>query len=220
MSAAWDRTSTGYREDWLPRLAPFHHDLVAEMAIKSGHVVKATPDLEPFVVRAGGDPHGRAPFDAIVSTASAIEPGWSDELGPHGKVGVLFWGPADADDPVLLLERVVAGVDGKPSWDRAAIGEQLHANGLALVRHTILHHTLLFQRAEELATRVVRGCTWKGEFEARGPGACAKALAKFYDQVGGPDRPVSWVLAATVVIAGLPGSEIELPHRPSVKIPL
>ncbi len=66
----------------------------------------------------------------------------------------------------------------------------------------------------------INACTWRQSFEAQGQAKCGKALAKVYDGLGGPDAPVSWEPPATVAIAGLPGAEIELPHRPSVKIPL
>ena len=217
--ASWDRASPAYIEDWLPRFAPYHADLANELGLRPKQHVQATPDLEPFVLRAVGEHTHRAPFDAIVSTSADIDPGWSDALAPAGKVGLLLWGPEEPDDPLAVLERIAARRTSEP-LDRSHLAERLHAAGLALVRHTVVRHTLMFAHAEELAASAIRASTWKAAFEAQGEARCGKALARFYDEVGGPQQALSWEPAATIVIAGLPGAEIELPHRPSVKIPL
>jgi hypothetical protein len=218
MAASWDRESTAYREDWLPRLTPYHADLVSELALHPGQSALSTPELEPLVARAVGSNRGKAPWDAIASTTD-LDAGWSDALATHGKVGVLVWGPDDPDDPLALLERTLASRPA-PSGDRTALARRFHEVGLVLVRHTIVRHTISFPRAEQLATAAIRACRWRANFEAQGEAKCGKALARFYDAVGGPDQPLAWEPAAAVAIAGLPGAEIELPHRPSVKIPL
>lgn len=167
------------------------------------------------------------PWDAILSVFGSVEidiaselHAWADGLDPKGKLGLLLWGPPEPDDPLVLLERTLADRQPGPTFDRAHLGELLHAAGLALVRHTIVHHTVSFIHAEELALTAIKACTWRATFEAQGAAKCGKALGKLYDALGGPDHPVSWEPPATLAIAGLPGAEIELPHRPSVKIPL
>lgn len=165
------------------------------------------------------------PWDAIFSAFGPIDigselPAWSDALAAHGKLALLVWGPAEPDDPLVLLERIALDRSPAPTFDRQHLARILSASGLALVRHTIVRHTVSFRRAEDLALAAIRACTWRGAFEAQGEARRGKALARFYDAVGGPDRPVSWAPPATLAIAGLPGAEIELPHRPSVKIPV
>ena len=44
-------------------------------------------------------------------------------------------------------------------------------------------------------------------------------IESFYDQVGGPTAPLVFEPAATLAIAALPGSEVELAVRPSVVAP-
>jgi hypothetical protein len=46
-----------------------------------------------------------------------------------------------------------------------------------------------------------------------------RVAARFYDQVGGPTAPLSFEPAVTLAIAARPGAEVELAHRPSVKVP-
>lgn len=219
MAASFDRESSGFIDDWLPRLAPYHADLVHELAMRPRQSVLAPPDLETFVARAVGDFRGSPPWDSILATTTQLDAGWSDALGTHGKVGVLVWGPDDPGDPLALLERTLATRQPMIS-DRAALAQRFHEVGLVLVRHTIVRHTISFPRAEALAIAAIRACAWRKDFEAQGEAKCGKALARFYDAVGGPDQPLAWEPAAAVAIAGLPGAEIELPHRPSVKIPL
>ena len=43
--------------------------------------------------------------------------------------------------------------------------------------------------------------------------------ASFYDKVGGPDAPLTFAPPATLAIAALPGAEVELVNRPSVRAP-
>jgi hypothetical protein len=46
-----------------------------------------------------------------------------------------------------------------------------------------------------------------------------RVAARFYDSVGGPDAPLTFAPPATLAIAALPGAEVELAHRPSVRVP-
>ena len=264
MATSWDRASTAYVEEWLPRFAPYHGDLVREVGLaprQRALLVCAGPgSVAAFAARAVGeggrvravDPRPEmlelskerakaagvsveiakpddlgGPWDAIISAFASVEidiaaelPAWSDALDPRGKLALLLWGPFEPDDPLALLERIAVDRQPGPTFDRTHLGQLLHSAGLTLVRHTIVSHTVSFPRAEELATAAIRACTWRSAFEAQGEARCGKALARFYDAVGGPDRPVSWEPPATLAIAGLPGAEIELPHRPSIKIPL
>ena len=46
-----------------------------------------------------------------------------------------------------------------------------------------------------------------------------RVAARFYEDVGGPGVPVSFDPPATIAIAALPGDEVALENRPSVKAP-
>jgi hypothetical protein len=147
-------------------------------------------------------------------------PKWSDALEARGKVALLFWGPAEPDDPVVLIERMFADREPPRTPDRNALQSMLVAAGLTLVRHTLLRHTISFSRAETLADGVVAASTWGPSFDAQNEAKKGKCRARFFDAVGGPNAPISWQPIATLAIAALPGAEIELPHRPSIKVPL
>lgn len=264
MATSWDRASPAYVEEWAPRFAPYHGDLVREVGLAPTQrvlMVCAGPAAVVYAARAVGengrvrvvDPRpemleivrdkvdaagvggqvetahdlGGPPWDAVLSVFGSIEidiaselHSWADVLDPKGKLGLLLWGPTEPDDPLALVEKVLADKQPGPTFDRAHLGELVHAAGLVMVRHTIVRHTVSFLHAEELARNVVHACTWRPNYEAQGEAKGGKLLAKVYDALGGPDAPVAWEPPATLAIAGLPGSEIDLPHRPSVKIPL
>jgi ubiquinone/menaquinone biosynthesis C-methylase UbiE len=151
---------------------------------------------------------------------------WAGGLGARGKVGVLTWGPPDADDPFEQLSRCLTELE--PAYraprpqveaERDRMAEMFEAGGLAMVRHTVVRHTLSFRSAEAFVRAMREACTWRRIWEEIGDARLDRVAARFYDQVGGPDAPISFAPPATLAIAAIPGSEVELAHRPSVRAP-
>lgn len=151
---------------------------------------------------------------------------WAGALTPTGKVGVLTFGPPDDFDPFELLrqsiremepnaETIPTGIDAS----REAMTKMFEDAGLALVRHTVLRHTVSFSTAESFTTAIREGRTWRHVWEELGPERMGLATARFYERVGGPTAPMSFDPAVTLAIAALPGAEVELLSRPSVKAP-
>ena len=92
--------------------------------------------------------------------------------------------------------------------------------GLVMVRHTVVRHTLSFERAETFVRAMSHACTWRKVFEDIGQVRMDRVAAKFYERVGGPTSALSFQPAATIAIAALPGAEIVLERRPSVSVPV
>jgi ubiquinone/menaquinone biosynthesis C-methylase UbiE len=151
---------------------------------------------------------------------------WSSSLAPNGKVGILAFGPPDANDPLELLSVALRelepdAVSKPPRIDvsREAVVERFEEGGLAVVRHTVLRHTVSFPTAEDFTAAIREGRTWRKIWDELGPERMGLVLARFYDRVGGPTAPLVFDPAATLVIAALPGAEVELMVRPSVVAP-
>ncbi len=151
---------------------------------------------------------------------------WATELGPKGKVGVITWGPSEPNDPFDKLGSCLR--DLEPGWtvesasvqaSRDAMAAMFEEAGLAMVRHTVVRHTLSFKTAEGFVRAMREACTWRRVWEDLGEVRLERVAARFYDWCGGPDKPLSFDPPATLAIAALPGSEIELAHRPSVRAP-
>ena len=90
--------------------------------------------------------------------------------------------------------------------------------GLALVRHTVLRHTVTFPSAEAFIAAIREGRTWRRVWQELGEERMGLVAARFYDRVGGPTEPMSFEPAVTCAIAALPGAEVELATRHSVKV--
>jgi ubiquinone/menaquinone biosynthesis C-methylase UbiE len=174
------------------------------------------------------------PWDAIVCAFGlwqlkdrpAVIHAWGDALGPRGKVGVLTWGPPDADDPFEQLARCLT--DLEPSYRaprpqveaaRDRMAKMFEDGGLVMVRHTVVRHTLSFNSAEEFVRAMRESCTWRTIWEEIGEARFDRVAAKFYGVVGGPDAPISFAPPATLALAAHRGAEVELAHRPSVRAP-
>ncbi len=270
----WDRSSTVFIEEWLPRLSPYQLDLSRELGLRDGErilVPAAGPDVLAFAravapkgtVRATETRSGSrsactkrlqeagfselatvvdapptdtvgAPFDVILCAFGLREVvdhraalvAWRDALTPKGKVGLLIGGPADPDDPRQWFARAAREVD--PSLDftterldteRGALSFLMESAGLALVRHTVVSHTITFHSTEEFVRALCAASEWRDTHAKLGPAVAARITARVCERAGGPDKPIVWNPAATIAISGLPGAEIELPHRPSVRIP-
>jgi hypothetical protein len=55
---------------------------------------------------------------------------------------------------------------------------------------------------------------------ALGAERVARVLGRFYERAYAEGAPVTYSPAVTIVIAAVPGAEVELPHRPSVRVPI
>ena len=151
---------------------------------------------------------------------------WAASLAPNGKVGILTFGPPDESDPFEILARSLRELEPdaatKPpriEASRESLLRTFEDGGLALVRHTVLHHTVSFPTAEDFTNAIREGRTWRTVWEELGPERMGRVTAHFYDQVGGPTAPLVFEPAATLAIAALPGAEVELAVRPSVVAP-
>ncbi len=191
-----------------------------------------TTRIEAQVADAGDASGG--PWDAIVcafglwqlEAREATVAAWTKTLTPKGKVGILTWGPSEKEQPFEMLRACLDELEpahAVPSASidasRDAMAAMCEAGGLALVRHTVIRHTLSFKSADAFVRAMREACTWRRVHEELGDARMDRVSARFLDQVGGPDAPLSFSPPATLVIAALPGAEVELLHRSSVRAP-
>ncbi len=151
---------------------------------------------------------------------------WAGALAPTGKVGVLTFGPPDESDPFEMLGQALRELEPDAVTTpthvdaaRGAMTKMFEEAGLSLVRHTLLRHTVAFPSAEAFTSAISEGRTWRRVWEELGPERMGLVTARFYERVGGPLVPLSFEPAVTLAIAALPGADIELLSRPSVKAP-
>lgn len=145
---------------------------------------------------------------------------WAGALAPSGKVGVITWGPSDPEEPFAKLTACLRDVepgcllpDPHVEAERDAMASMFEQAGLSLVRHTVVRHTLGFKSAEAFVRAMREGCTWRRVWEELGDARLERVAARFYERHGGPDKPISFDPPATLAIAALPGTQIELEHR-------
>ena len=187
--------------------------------------------------RADADDVGEGNWNAIVCAfglwtiedhahRAAVLTRWAGALAPTGKVGVLTFGPPDEDDPFEILARALRELEPEAQTkpprieaSRESFLRLFEDGGLALVRHTVLRHTVSFPTAEDFTNAIREGRTWRNVWEELGPVRMGRVTARFYDQVGGPTAPLVFEPVATLAIAALPGAEVELAARPSVVAP-
>jgi ubiquinone/menaquinone biosynthesis C-methylase UbiE len=178
------------------------------------------------------DAHG-GPWDSVVcafglwqlgSRTEALQ-AWRKELAPRGKVGIITWGPSDVAGPFELLKESLHELE--PELDlptpyvlaeRDAMSRMFDEGSLEMLRHTVVRHTITFQSAEAFVRAMSESCTWRRIWEELGDARIARIATRFYERVGGPAAPLSFDPTATIAIAGIPGADIELAHRPSVKL--
>jgi len=151
---------------------------------------------------------------------------WATALAPNGKVGVLTFGPPSDDDPFEMLARALRELEPnavhRPTRidpTREGMTKMFESAGLSLVRHTLLRHTITFERAESFVEAIKEGRTWGRVWDELGDERMGRVTARFYDQVGGPTEAMTFEPAVTLAIAALPGAEVELANRPSVTAP-
>ncbi len=161
-----------------------------------------------------------------VQERSAVIRRWGAALQPNGKVGVLTFGPPDEHDPFERLARALRELEPETvahppriDADRDAVARLFESGGLVVVRHTVLRHTISFPTGEAFAAAIREGRTWRGVWDELGPERMGRVLARFFDQIGGPAAPLVFEPAVTLAIAALPGAEVELGTRASVKAP-
>jgi SAM-dependent methyltransferase len=151
---------------------------------------------------------------------------WGEALGPSGKVGVLIWGPSEPDDPFERLFEALRGCEPKLAPPRArvlaerdAMAALFESAGLAVVRHTVIRHPVVFPTAEAFVRAVRESCVWRRVWEEIGDVRMHKVALAYYEKNGGPDAPVSFEPMATMVIGARPGAQVDLDQRPSVRVP-
>jgi SAM-dependent methyltransferase len=274
MATPWDRASSAYFEEWVPRFVPYYLDLIRELSLREGQrvlVVSSGPGAEVLAVARAVGPGGfvRAtdpseemvkicavevekaglvsvacevaeasdakggPWDAIVCAfglwqfprASALG-AWRAALGPSGKVGIVTWGPPDPDDPFERLSDALREVEPREAVpnpgvlaERAAMDTMFDEAGLVMVRHTVVRHALNFESAERFVRAMREGCSWRRVWESLGDARMERVASGFYEWAGGPHAPLAFHPPATLAIAGLPGAELEIAARPSVRVP-
>jgi hypothetical protein len=106
--------------------------------------------------------------------------------------------------------------------EREAMATMFEDAGLVMVRHTVVRHTLSFKSAEAFVRAMRESCTWRRVWEDLGDARMERVATRFYeayDKEGGASAPLSFDPPATLAIAALPGAEIELNHRASVRVP-
>jgi ubiquinone/menaquinone biosynthesis C-methylase UbiE len=184
--------------------------------------------------RAEPDDVGEGNWNAVVCAfglwtlgdRAAVLRQWAASLAPHGKIGVLTFGPPDENDPFEILARSLRelepGAVAKPQRieaSRESFSKTFEEGGLALVRHTVLRHTVSFPTAEDFTAAIREGRTWRNVWAELGPERMGRVTARFYEQVGGPTAPLVFEPAATLAIAAQPGAAVELAVRPGVIAP-
>ncbi len=209
-------------------------DKSEEMVRLCGDAVKSAGFSRIVVAAADASEASGGPWDAIVCAFGLWQlddrartlRAWRDALAATGKVGVITWGPPDEGDPFERLSDILAELEPAHKPPRSRIDAErdrmtamFESAGLAMVRHTVVRHVLTFRTAESFVKALREACTWRRIWEELGDARLDRVAARFYDTVGGPDAPLAFAPPATLAIAAKPGSEVELVHRPSVRVP-
>jgi ubiquinone/menaquinone biosynthesis C-methylase UbiE len=162
-------------------------------------------------------------FDDRAKVLSA----WASALAPNGKVGIITWGPPDSEDPSQVLAECLHDLEPNVSFrqhrinaERDRMAQMWKDAGLVMLRHTVVRHTLNFERAELFVRAMSHACTWRRVFEELGQVRMDRVAARFYERFGGPEAALSFRPAATIAIAALPGAEVTLDALPSMRVPL
>ncbi len=185
------------------------------------------------VVADASDTRGKK-WDAIVCAfglwqiedRASLVRAWASGLAPRGKVGVLTWGPPAGEGPFEILASCMKELEPAHSVpsphvhaEREPMARLFDQGGLVMVRHTVIRHTLVWKSAEKFVRAMREACTWRRIWEELGDARMERIAGLFYEKVGGPQTPLSFDSPATIAIAALPGDEIELENRPSLRVP-
>ena len=151
---------------------------------------------------------------------------WGESLTETGKVGVLTWGPTEPDDPFERLYQTLRTVEPKHAppnarslAERETVTALFETAGLGVVRHTVVRHPITFKTNEEFIRAMREACVWRRIWEEIGDVRMQKVALAYYADNGGPDAPVSFEPAATLIVGARPGAQVELGSRPSVRVP-
>jgi SAM-dependent methyltransferase len=151
---------------------------------------------------------------------------WGNELARGGKVGIITWGPSDPAEPFAKLSALLRELEPQYALpdphieaERDPMAALFERAGLAMVRHTVVRHTLGFKSAESFVHAIREACTWRRVWEEIGDARMERVASRFYAWWGGPDKAVSFEPPATLAIGARPGDEVELATRPSVRAP-
>jgi SAM-dependent methyltransferase len=267
MGTPWDAAAPQYLEEWVPRILPYHLDLVRELApapgarvfvpsagpgsealavaraVGAGGVVRATDRSEAMVRLccqqvakarlaarmecAVGDALATAstdgePWDAVLcafglwqmeSPKDAIR-AWADAVVPGGRVAIITWGPTEPGSPFDVLRASLEDIapghtvpDPFVLAERGAMGHMFDEAGLAMVRHTVVRHTLSFPTTVSFVRAMREGCSWRRVGEALGDALFERVEVRFCDAFGGPLAPLAFDPPATLAIGVRPSSE-------------
>jgi SAM-dependent methyltransferase len=194
--------------------------------------VAAFDNIETAVADAR-ETHGKK-WDAIVCAfglwqiqdREALVRSWSSGLSPGGKVGVLTWGPSAGEGPFEILASCLKELEPEHHVptphvhaEREPMARLFDHGGLVMVRHTVIRHTLAWKSAESFFRALRESCTWRRLWEEIGDSRLERVAGLFYEKVGSASTPLSFDSPATIAIAALPGDEIELENRPSIRVP-
>ena len=194
----------------------------------------AFANVEAAVADASDTRAGQKKWDAIlcafglwqIDDREALLRAWSKGLAPRGKVGVLTWGPDAGEGPFEVLSSCLKELEPAhfvPSphvlAEREPMARLFDQGGLVMVRHTVIRHTLAWKSAEDFFRALREACTWRRVWEEIGDARLERVAGLFYEKVGSAKTPLSFDSPATIAIGALPGDEIELDNRPSLRVP-
>jgi ubiquinone/menaquinone biosynthesis C-methylase UbiE len=209
-------------------------DATAELVDMCAKQVEAAGFTSVTCQRADPGDVGEGSWNAVVCAfglwkerdRTALLRAWGGSIVPTGKVGILTFGPPDGDDPFEMLAQALRDLEpdavatpARIPADRESVERMFEDAGLVCIRHTVLRHTLTFPSAEAFIAAIREGRTWRRVWQELGDERMGLVTARFYDRVGGPMEPLSFAPAVTCAIAALPGAQVEIATRHSVKVP-
>ncbi len=200
----------------------------AEQVRKAGFLTAISCEEADASNTAGG------PWDAILCSFGMwqyedrvkVLRAWADALDGVGKIGVMTWGPPAPDDPYEILNSALHAVapevsspDTRIQSARPLMAQMFEDAGLEMVRHTVVNHTLSFRTTEEFIRAIREGCVWRRVTEQVSDEQFQRIVVRFYEALGGPDAPLTFIAPATIAIACHPGAGVELEARPTLRPP-
>jgi len=204
-------------------------DVCAASVQSAGFGARVSCEVADAADTAGG------PFDAIVCAFGLWQierrdetlAAWGKALAPGGKIGILISGPPDADDMFEAMNETLRELEPhypRPKTrilaERDSLQKLLAAADLAIVRLTVVRHTMTFKSLEAFVDAMKEGCTWRRIADQIGEERSHRVALRFYEKMGGdPTMALSFRPPSTIVIAARPGDDVRLEGRPSVRVP-